>query len=216
MDTSSIPIGIGIIYSDAFPDEPFADAVNEPATENFRVVSEKRPNGIIYASIEWLTPTAIAFFISGAYFQGFIGAAAQDHYLKLKSVCSRVFQRFAKTHTTTIATAGKVSSDNPFSSVISIEAAATSGIVFKLLFQKSMSADETDEATRKFLDFVERFHRQHLPAETIEKIETYRVMGSRILICLDQDVGALRLVSILENKEPAALKTHLAIESSST
>lgn len=199
--TTEYPV-IGIVYTDSFPDAPFLEAVKELATSDVGIAIEKRQSGILYASLEWLVPTAIFAFITKAYFDGLIQSAGADHYIILKRVLKKVLPQFSDTRSIAIGSGGKVKPENPFSSILSIEAEVEPGILFKLLLQRNASGEEVSVAIEYFLSFVRQFHANELTADCLMKLREYNVRGSRILVCFEHESGSLRLIDVMERVDP--------------
>lgn len=85
-------IGVAISYAGVIPAalvREFATSLQEAGIE---VEVEDRGDEV-FASMEWLVPTAIVVFISRKYFETLMQEAAKDHYPLIKASLSRLLQR---------------------------------------------------------------------------------------------------------------------------
>lgn len=70
-----------------------ADFAADARSLGLSVRSETRPSGGVYASLEWVMPTAVALFLANRYLGTLLEEAAKDHYPLLKAAFGKLVRR---------------------------------------------------------------------------------------------------------------------------
>lgn len=176
---------IAILHVDTLPAETFAGFLQTVNADGLRVHVESRESGGVFASIEWLIPTAIFVYISKSYFDGFLKEMGKDHYTSLKKGLNSLYSKVLGAQApevTLIATAGKVKAEQPYSLHYSIVAEWDGGLQIKLLLVRNSSKEEYEASVSAFLSFVERIHTNTLDAAMLDTLKTVRVVGRILLV----------------------------------
>mgnify|MGYP005991795541 CR=1 FL=1 len=135
----------------------------------YLVVESREPSGPMACS-EWYMLPVVAAFIGKSYFDGFLKEMGKDHFQSLKenlsSLTCKVMDK-PRIEPTLMGTAGKISTNNPFSLSFAIHADTDDGFTFKLLVPKPTGNCDYDTITIKFMEFLEDYH---LGIKTLESI----------------------------------------------
>lgn len=87
-------VPIAIQYNaEVVPDDLVDEFVAAIATTEFTPDVNRLERSPIYATIEWLVPTALVIFITKSYFQSFLTEMGKDHYTLLKNALKRAANR---------------------------------------------------------------------------------------------------------------------------
>lgn len=171
-------------YEDKFPPEMFADFASDIDAANLSFASEARPSGALYASFEWLAPTAIVAYLAKPYFDGFLSEAGKEHYHQFKMACAAFAAKLARVKATVVGTPGKVRTDRPYSLIFSFETRAD-GIRIKAMIPENLSSDDAAEVVGALLDFMRDYQGDSLSDETRSALAKARVIGRMILVSYD-------------------------------
>jgi len=201
-------------YELPLPEEavrPFVDAVRAPG---LAFVVEPRPPSGPFAGLLWLLPTTVIIWFGKSYFDGFLKEAGKDHYTLVKrglnSLWPLFFGESRGVHATAVGTPGKIRpGDDKYSLAISILAEAGSGLHFKLLFPDDLSAEDFNDATAKFLHFLERYYIGDLDPATELRLGAARKVARTILVTYDPDLGFFKFLdpipeSLSQGSNPAS------------
>ncbi|MFT6138580.1 MAG: hypothetical protein ACJAUJ_001675 [Salibacteraceae bacterium] len=182
---------IGVVFEERIPHDFFDSFQNDIKAEGLDLVVESRePTGAM-ACAEWFIFPIVAAFIGKSYFDGFLKEMGKDHYQSLKNSFSNLTTKVMnnpRIEPTLFGTAGKISTNNPFSLAFAIHAEAESGYRFKLLLPKSTGDCDYNLITSKFMDFLSDYH---LGLQTLESIgcawETGRPPSNMIFVHYNTD-----------------------------
>lgn len=193
----TIPSQIAIIHIDSIPEEIFSDFVRTISTERLRIDIESRENGGTYAGLEWLIPTAVIIYIGKSYFDGFLKEMGKDHYNLLKAGFRALREKLlgpSAPQMAVVSSAGKTTTDQPYSLVYSIMAEGNGSLRFKLLLQREVSELEYDEILNAFLEFLETYHSHAPEAKFAANLEAPRASGGVVLLAFNLETKALEVV----------------------
>ena len=191
------PPQIAISHVGSIPEEVFSDFLKAISTEGLRLDIESREDGEIYAGFEWLIPTAVIIYIGKSYFDGFLKEMGKDHYNLLKAGLKVLREKLlgpAAPQMTVVSSAGKTTSNQPYSFVYSIMAEGNGGLRFKLLLQREVSELEYDEILNAFLGFLEAYHLQAPEAVFAANLEASRASGGVVLLAFNLETKALEVI----------------------
>jgi hypothetical protein len=111
----------------------------------------------LYASLEWLVPTAIFLFVADKYFGALVQEAAKEHYPHIraaaKRVVTKVFERFGALARVYASPAGKVST--PEVHIVSFLAKDRTGRLVKFLLDDRVAVDT---AIDEIFSILEQHH----------------------------------------------------------
>jgi hypothetical protein len=181
---------IAVSHTTSIPEEVFAEFRKLVATENLDFQIKSREEGAMFATIEWLIPTAVIIYIGKSYFDSFLKEMGKDHYVLLKAGLKTLRDKFlgpTAPEITIISTEGKSFSNQPYSLLYSIMAEANSGVNFKLLLQRDVTAEEYEEIIASFLAFLLAYHSDKLDAGCMERMQQARVVGRTLLLSFNRD-----------------------------
>lgn len=151
------PIHIGLAIPENAPDSFIEKIVEGVKIPNLTIEVHKQENVGIYASFEWVVPSAIAAYIFKPYFEGFLSEAGKDHYVVLKEWLKKLTSnaRAIKVHTIYSSYATKKrNGSNTQSKSISLLIQTKNNIVIKLLFDETLTQADWDNAIEQFLDLA--------------------------------------------------------------
>lgn len=195
---------LAIIHADSIPADVFAEFRDTVAMEGLELIIDSREDGGTFAAIEWLLPTAAIAYISKPYFDGFLKEMGKDHYGLLKlgfqKLRRRVFGESAP-NMVLVGSKGKVSNEQPYSLVFSVIAEAGPRLTFKLLIQKDASEQEYALILESFLNFLTAFHSDTLDEQTIERLQTSRVVGGTLLFAFNLETKTLETLDPIPKRE---------------
>lgn len=185
---------LAIIHVDSIPPDVFAEFKDTVSAEGLKLRIDSREGGGVYATLEWLLPTAVIAYISKPYFDGFLTEMGKDHYnllkLGLKKLRHKVFGESAP-NMVLVGSKGKISNEQPYSLVFSVVAEAEPHLSFKLLIQKDASEQEYEVILEAFLNFLTAFHSRSLDDVTIERFQQSKVVGSTLLFAFNRETKTL-------------------------
>lgn len=185
---------IGVSYVESIPREliePFLSAVIDDRIE---ILEDPRPDAMLFASVEWLIPTAVALYLSKGYFEGFLQAAGEDHYELLKEAIPKWFNRLSHIRVSYLASSNKkLRADNPFTGAISLLGEGKRNS-FKLMFRNDADEAEIAQSIATFLEFLRRIHNGGSPFDLIVDVEPSERIERLWLIYFDVEVQKLRLL----------------------
>lgn len=185
---------LAIVYVDWMEEDLFHDLVENVVDERLELLVESRESEV-YASVEWLLPTAAVIYISKSYFDGFLKEMGKDHYALLKKGVKALWAKMLgpkAPELDVVSSPGKVSREQPYSLVYSIMAETGQGSRFKLLFPRGLSESEYEHTVDAFLDFLAKFHSQELDAATQNELKSARVVGGTLLLVYDSALNSIR------------------------
>jgi hypothetical protein len=151
---------MGLSYTTRISPDTFAEFERLVVAEGLGLDIEQRDEDGPFASFEWLIPTAVVLFIGKAYFDGFLKEMGKDHYALLKTGLKSLYSRLLGPNSPKVAivSAGKISTNQPYSLIFSIFAEADEGARFKLLLPHSASETEYEATVEAFLTFLEGYY----------------------------------------------------------
>jgi hypothetical protein len=187
-DKPSLP-HIGLSRFSFIPDAVLAEFVDEVAAEPLRI--EVREQESVFAGLEWLNPTAVVLFISGAYFAAFFSELGKDHYTVLKRAVRTLYRRMSALRLTRRGTPGKFSAEPVYSLAFSIVVATGQDINLKLLLQPALSEDDAARAVEAFFTLVASLFEGTTPPEVQAELNKGRVVGRTLLLAFDFDTGSI-------------------------
>lgn len=194
---------IALSYTNSIPEETFADFLKLVSPAGLDIQVESREENDVYASLEWLIPTAVIIFIGKSYFESFFSEMGKDHYsmLKtgLKSLRTKLFGSNAP-KISMLGTPGKISANQPYSLVFSIIAEAETGLRFKLLIQNVVSEEEYEEIINAFFNFLADYHSGNLTIATVDMLQKCRVVGGTLLISFNLTSKAIEVIDPIPKK----------------
>lgn len=195
---SSIP-DFGVSYVETFGDPEFANVIEDLRSHGIDAEQESREESV-YASLEWVLPTAIVLFVADKYFGTLLEELAKEHYPRIRialvRVISRVFARNNGPYLTVFASPpGKVK--NRHEHAVSIYSRNRDGLPIKFLVDDSIAVDTA-------VDEIFEMMRQHFsqePSVIDEEIEGVEVRRSTTFVFLRRAEG-WRLVHPRSRSEP--------------
>ncbi len=177
---------IGVIFEESVPSEFFEDFESKLQAEGLSLVVKSRPPTGPMACLEWYVVPAVAIFIGKSYFDAFLKEMGKDHYHSFKESLSNLTKKVMcnpRIEPTLFGVQGKVSNHNPFALAFSIFAEAEDGCRFKLLIPKSISGENYDLITNRFMGFLSDYY---LGLKTLESIgcilEGHRPLSNIIFV----------------------------------
>ena len=188
---------IAISHIDSIPEEIFSDFVRAIYTDRLRLDIESRKDGVIYAGLEWLIPTAVIIYIGKSYFDGFLKEMGKDHYNLLKVGLKALREKLlgpAAPQMTVMSSPGKTTQNQPYSIVYSIVAEGDGSLRFKLLLQREASELDYDEILTAFLGFLEAYHAHATEAAVVANLEAPRASGGIVLLAFNLETKALEVI----------------------
>jgi hypothetical protein len=179
------------------------DAVQHP---DLKLVENPIEGFRPFATVEWLLPTAVAVFVTKAYFDAFLKEMGKDHYNLLKkgilSVWNRLFRKDSEPRMVLIGTEGKTKSTK-YSLAFSVWSELNTEYNVKFLFEDRQTEDQFEKNVSLILQFLKTLHsgegdmKNYLIME-----EDVRHVGRTVLIAFDKESQKLRMVSpIPDTKE---------------
>jgi len=139
---SAMAPDFGLSYVRDFHDEEFIQIGEELRGHGLAVEIESSENQV-YASLEWLIPTAVFLFVAEKYFGSILEEVAKDHYPLIRSAVKRivlnVFRRVGAYQKVYAVPASKVSV-TAFH-IVSLYAKDRSGRLIKFLIDDQVSVD---------------------------------------------------------------------------
>jgi hypothetical protein len=198
------PPHLAVLHTTSIPEEVFAEFRKLVAAENLDFQIESREEGVPFAGIEWLIPTAVIIYFGKSYFDGFLKEMGKDHYALLKAGLKTLHAKLLGTEApkiTVISTKGKSTSDQPYSLLYSILAEANGGLSFKLLLQREVTADEYEEIIASFLAFLQAYHGGNLDSGSVERMQQARVVGRTLLLAFNRDSKSIEPIDPLPSKK---------------
>lgn len=153
---------VALIYVEGISSELYVDFEKALHNPNIHIAIESRPPSGPQACLEWFIFPIVAAYIAKPYFKALFGEMGKDHYLLLKEKLSETASKVMlqpKIEPVLLGSAGKLSTENPYSLAFSIYAEANDGKKFKLLLPKKPSVQsDYNEIVNIFLDFLSEYH----------------------------------------------------------
>lgn len=193
--TGEEAVHIGLEILDPIPDLLANDLVKEIQAPGL-LIKVNRYEPRIYASLDWLMPTAIAAYILKPYFEGFFSQAGEDHYFKLKNWLKNLSNNGRKIKIVTlndVQSTEKVSNSGNQSKSVSIIFENKNGRSIKLLFDNNLTQDDWDNAIEQMVDLLVN-HYKEFPHDRL----------SMVTEGLEQDVR-FELYVIIDSKSKSLL-----------
>lgn len=185
---------IGISYVESIPRDLIDPFLNEVSDDRIEIVEGRRPDAMLFASVEWFVPTAVFLYLSKGYFDGFLQAAGEDHYELLKKTIPRWFSRLSHIRVSYVASANKkLRDDNPFTGAISLMGEGE-GNAFKLMFRHEADETEIAQSIVAFLEFLRHFHSGKPLSDFIADFEPSERFERLRLVYFDVEAQKLRLL----------------------
>jgi hypothetical protein len=136
----------------------------ELSDKGISVIVKKRES-LIYASIEWALPTALALYVAKPFFESFLSEAGKDCYGYLKELISQALVN-AKRLESNLAIATQPSGptkvrNNTQSKFISVTIVVQQNVAIKFLFDKKLTTDEWILANEKMLQLVKENYKSY-------------------------------------------------------
>jgi hypothetical protein len=143
----------GLSYTRSFYDPEFTLIAEELRGRGLSVELEGGENEV-YASLEWLIPTAVFIFVADKYFGALLEEAAKEHYPAIRAAAKRivrkVFQRFGAFAQVYAVPAGKVTKSETH--IVSILAKDRTGRLIKFLLDERIPVDTAIEEVFAILE----------------------------------------------------------------
>ena len=161
---------IAVVFDERISNDDFDIFEDSVKSEGLSLMVQSRePNGP-QACLEWAIPSMVVAYLGKSYFDGFLKEMGKEHYHSLKdglsSLTTKVMDK-PRIEPMLLGTPGKISSNNPFSLVFSIQAETDDNFTFKLLVPKRVSDCNYDEIISKFMVFLDEYH---LGLQTLKSI----------------------------------------------
>lgn len=170
-----------LTYPDNAPAGLIAEFESEMRTKGIALAMQARPAGILYASLDWLAPTAFAVFLAKPYFESFLGEAGKDHYRWLKKSCAKLGKKLARLRTTAIGKRGKLDKERRYSPTFSL-ASRTDEVRIKALIPEDLSDDDAAEVMEALIDFMRDYHLGNLDHRTQADLQEANILGGTLLV----------------------------------
>jgi hypothetical protein len=142
MVMNTIP-DVGFWYVESLDDPEFATAVDDLRAQGISADLEKREEAV-YASLEWVLPTAVVIFVADKYFGTMFEELAKEHYPHIRKalarVIRRVFHRVGGAYLTVVASPPRKRS-MPYEHVVSIYSRHRDGWPIKFLVDDSLPVE---------------------------------------------------------------------------
>lgn len=202
MDT---PPHIRFMHDETLPREFLADFEESVRADGLEIQFHAFQFGTAYAAIEWLMPTAIVAYIAKPYFDSFLKEMGKDHYNLLKEGLKKLYSKVAgprAPEVKIVATAGKVTKEQPYSLFFSIVAEVADGIIFKLLIQHPISQKEYETLISKFLAFLVDVRANAIDENALEAFRNTPLSVRTILVRYDFTNQVIVPVDPLEGRRP--------------
>lgn len=180
---------VALIYEEGMPSELYIDFEKALHNPNIRIAIESRPPSGPQACLEWFIFPIVAAYIAKPYFKALFGEMGKDHYLLLKEKLSETAGKVMsqpKIEPVLLGSAGKLSTENPYSLAFSIYAEANDGKKFKLLLPKKSSVEnDYNEIVNVFLDFLSEYHAGIKQLDEIGFDSNANPPSGLIFVCVD-------------------------------
>jgi hypothetical protein len=195
---------MGLSYTTRISPDTFAEFERLVVAEGLGLDIEQRDEDGPFASFEWLIPTAVVLFIGKAYFDGFLKEMGKDHYALLKTGLKSLYSRLLGPNSPKVAivSAGKISTNQPYSLIFSIFAEADEGARFKLLLPHSASETEYEATVEAFLTFLEGYYDGSLTPEIVAELESTRLVGRTILLIYNPVLERVQPMDPIPSRRP--------------
>lgn len=154
MNNSTSHISISCV--DIFPDVGLQEIKKNLEKDGLSINLEMRPISM-YASMEWIIPTAIYVFCAKSYFDAFLKEAGKDHYHILKSGVKKLADKIKEIPMLKVASKDsteKVNQGYSQSSGFSIIVKTKNNRTLKLLFDNNLTKEDWEDAIDQFFDYV--------------------------------------------------------------
>lgn len=196
---------LAIIHIDSIPSDAFTEFCSTVQAEGLMLSVNAREDGVAFAAIEWLIPTAVIAYISKSYFDGFLKEMGKDHYALLKlgllKFRTKLFGETAP-EVLLVGSKGKISNEQPYSLAFSILAEAGPRLTFKLLIQKDVSEQEFVATIELFLDLLATFH----TSGNDDYGQTRNAVGGTLLLAYNRETKALEILDPIQSRNPLPVK----------
>lgn len=154
---------IYVVFEENIPEEFIGYCISDFYREDLNLQLQKREKEV-YASSEWIIPTAIIAYVLKPYFDGFLKELAKDHYLLVKEGLKKMASSGKLIDSKLITAANstnKLSLNYNQSLVFSLIIETKNDKQIKLLFDNSLDKTDWDEAINKILDFaIEHYEKE--------------------------------------------------------
>ncbi|HCM1507495.1 TPA: hypothetical protein N2916_003886 [Vibrio parahaemolyticus] len=185
---------IALVYDNYFGDELGSDFVVGLDAESVNVMTHKYG---VYdeptACAEWFLPSLITAYIAKPYFEAMLQELGKEHFQLLKKKLSDIGSDTIKKRRiepTFIATAGKISGNNPFSHSFSIMVESSDGFTFQFLIPKYSEDCDYQDLITKFMDFVNDYH---LGLLTDFEVDSTDIIAGRVFVHFNEANGQIEI-----------------------
>jgi hypothetical protein len=157
----------------------------------------------LFATIEWLIPTAVFIFITKSYFDSFLKEMGKDHYALLKkgilSVWNKMFHKDEIKKFIIISSEGKIKSSQ-YSFAFSILSEINDQFRVKFLFDEQITEEQFEKYITLILQFLNALHMKDGNVNDYLIVEDdINHVGRIILIAFDMGKNRLRMISPIPN-----------------
>jgi hypothetical protein len=169
------------------------------------VISEKEFDNGVYASLDWLIPSAFGVYILKPYFDAFLKEAGKEHYQVLKNaITDKVVPKFLIENAplkVKMVTSGDKVKENFFSGSFSISSSinySDRNVQIKLLFPENSNDHYCAKAIDKFSSLVSKYTDEEL-GDLIQKNSKYPINTSCFWYNSDSD--QIELLDVIESSK---------------
>lgn len=195
---------IALSYEGPIPLEFLEEFRTSTARDRLELLIDQRPSTRAMAGIDWVMPTAIMAFVTGAYFSGFLNEMGKEHYHALKGAIKTLGERLNGLRYVRVATQGKLSAQDLYSPIYSIWTDRDAKTRFKFLVPNGLSADELAEVLDAYMAFLEAWHTDGLPPKDRVLLADARPMGGVVLLAYSLADKSMKLIDPLTPLHVAA------------
>ena len=195
-DEAMIGQHLTLVHADFLPEELLDPFCTEIEAEGLNLLRKPIPSMGIQASLEIWTIPAIMFFISKAYFDGFLKEAGRRHYRILEDALGRfwkrLFHRSDGVRFAVLRSDGEVKTE--YSQLFGIYAEVKKRKKLKLVFRNGCSEQEYRTAIRVFLCLLDSYHRGLADPDATVGIDHEEGRWGQVVVTLDPETETLRVV----------------------
>ncbi|MFA6412498.1 MAG: hypothetical protein WCW53_07350 [Syntrophales bacterium] len=191
-----VPIALQYI-AEVVPDDLVDEFIAAIATPEFTPEVNRLERSPIYATIEWLVPTALVIFITKSYFQSFLAEMGKEHYTLLKNALKRAANRLigqSGPDIHVLSSSGKSKKDNKYSLTFSLYVEINKKLNLKLLFPVVLKEEEVQEVIEAYTNFIDDLYSGTINDELLRRLSKGKVVVKTILITYDFETKELRSV----------------------
>lgn len=188
--------------NEVVPEEEVQEFYDELKLKEF-IISENKFDNAVYASLDWLIPSAFGVYILKPYFEAFLKEAGKEHYEALKNAISKkIVPKFlgknASFKSRRMTTGGEFK-ENYFSSSFSISSSinySNRKIEIKLLFPEGSGDDYCAQAIDKFSILLGIYSDEEL-GDLIQKKSMHSISSS--CFWYNQESDEIELLDVIQS-----------------